>query len=77
MFNEHISDNFPGDGATGMLMYMEHLPFIDSLVTGEVFDCECRERSAWTDRDCVDRCCEQTRKDPSTTCWKCRAYHSG
>ena len=51
VFNEHISDNFPGDGATGMLMYMEHLPFIDSLVTGEVFDCECRERSAWTDRD--------------------------
>ena len=40
MFNEHISDNFPGDGATGMLMYMEHLPFIDSLVTGEVFDCK-------------------------------------
>ena len=51
MFNEHISDNFPGDGATGMLMYLEHLPFIDSLVTGEVFDCECRERPAWTDRD--------------------------
>ena len=40
VFNEHISDNFPGDGATGMLMYMEHLSFIDSLVTGEVFDCK-------------------------------------
>jgi hypothetical protein len=38
IFNEHISDNFPGDGVTGMLMYLEHFTFVDSLVTGEVFD---------------------------------------
>jgi hypothetical protein len=38
IFNEHVSDDFPGQGVAGVLKYMEHFPFVDSLVTGEVFD---------------------------------------
>jgi hypothetical protein len=38
VLNEHVSDDFKGEGIAGMLKYMEHFTFVDSLVTGEVFD---------------------------------------
>ena len=38
IINEHVSDDFPGEGIAGALKYLEHFTFVDSLVTGEVFD---------------------------------------
>eukprot|EP01052_Picozoa_sp_SAG31_P049527 SAG31_NODE_10892_length_1086_cov_1.967579_1_plen_120_part_10 len=38
VINEHVSDDFVGEGIAGMLKYLEHFTFVDSLVTGEVFD---------------------------------------
>ena len=34
VINEHVSDDFKGEGITGMLKYMEHFTYVDSLVTG-------------------------------------------
>ena len=37
LINLHLGDSFPKRGCPALLGYMQHLPFIDSMMLGEIF----------------------------------------